>query len=168
MKVCPVCGKEFESLFPGKKYCSTDCYIINNRAVAKKKYKPKVHEMKACEICGTMFRPVNVNGKCCSDECRRESNKRRPRNWKEQQKQYRYCVVCGKRFESHRVDSACCSDSCKKKKYKAEEEGRTVRMSHIDDVERHARATGRRYADIQRQQTLEMIPKIDVNIGGRK
>ena len=44
------------------------------------------------------------------------------------------------------------------------EEPKQQRISHIDDIERYARNRGQRYADIQKAETLRMIPKIEVII----
>lgn len=63
---CEICGNNFISNRPGKKYC---CKTCANRAAKKKgKYK-KSHKAK-CMVCGKEFETLRDDAKTCSKECR--------------------------------------------------------------------------------------------------
>ena len=57
-KVCPTCGKEFETSHNSQKYCSQDCW--------------KTTVKKICEYCGKEFVTTYRNKKTCSPECQKK------------------------------------------------------------------------------------------------
>ena len=60
-KICKTCGKEFETPYPQKKFCSHRCY---NLALRKSQ-----SITKKCETCGNEFYAPR-NTKYCSERCR--------------------------------------------------------------------------------------------------
>lgn len=85
------------------------------------------------------------------------------------------CPECKKEVAKERKGKKCCSDECNniRKKRMAKEssqaQNRAVReiyekkptgISHIDDIERYARAKGTTYAELQKQKTLSMAEPI--------
>ena len=76
-RVCPICGKKFETNSGNKKYCSKECSQVKYPVRKKPLFK-------ICENCHKRFRAISKNSKFCSLECGREFNKiRRPsfREW---------------------------------------------------------------------------------------
>ena len=87
IKVCAICGKEFEANHGRCKYCSDDCKRIakhqNNRKwYQNHKEKHKEHNrkyrqvrrknmIKVCDICGSKFETPNSRRKYCSDDCKK-------------------------------------------------------------------------------------------------
>lgn len=91
VKTCPICGKEFATVCPNKKYCSPTCSYKANRAIDKEYYKrnrericerqrtyyaglpwPTLTPLKvvSCQHCGKMFKETFRHDHFCSDECR--------------------------------------------------------------------------------------------------
>lgn len=67
---CPVCDKEFLSTY-GRKYCSEECYKVNNGLNAQKRYVPRLRNCCQCgkELTG---RQVKFCGQKCRDKYYRE------------------------------------------------------------------------------------------------
>lgn len=64
--VCEICGKEFISKRPNKKYCCKTCY--NRGAHGKGSYKLYKY---VCTVCGKEYETVmKYNSECCSKHCR--------------------------------------------------------------------------------------------------
>ncbi len=73
-RVCPVCGKEFETNVYNKKTCSKECQVIHHRKVSmicgKKNPKSKKHfDPIPCKQCGKMFTPKSSINRLCSKKC---------------------------------------------------------------------------------------------------
>lgn len=75
-KICPVCGKEFLSNRPTRKYCSQICYRkaqnfqrVSKQALTDKTVKKHVTYTKTCPICNTMFTTLYSFKKYCSPTC---------------------------------------------------------------------------------------------------
>ena len=64
IKVCEVCGKEFEAKRSDAKYCSKKCR--QNKSVRAKRGS---FSKKVCLVCGKEFNGHN-NAEACSNECR--------------------------------------------------------------------------------------------------
>lgn len=73
MKICPICGKEFESSDSRQKYCSEKCYLdsVKKWYHAHKTLK-KFNPIK-CSICGKEFTPKTRINIYCSPECKHEA-----------------------------------------------------------------------------------------------
>lgn len=83
-KICPHCGKEFETHYLDKIYCSRECYnkAKNERQKLYEKQKreqkreqkdlpPKIIKVRGkCLACGKTFNPAFATEKFCSDKCR--------------------------------------------------------------------------------------------------
>lgn len=71
IRVCPVCGEEFETLHAFKKYCSKECAYKHKLDVDRKRRE----EFRAkrvpinCKICGREFMPIRKDQKYCSKKC---------------------------------------------------------------------------------------------------
>lgn len=66
-KICPFCGKSFETTVSFKKYCSRNCHIKAKIERMRNNHIPFV--TKTCAICGKSFETVFHNQKYCSDVC---------------------------------------------------------------------------------------------------
>ena len=83
LKICEVCGKEYE----GKsfsKYCSPKCKKKKNNATAQKKRSEKrkqeweqLEHIKQCPVCGKEFelKQTHRTQKYCSSECRKKAER---------------------------------------------------------------------------------------------
>ena len=63
-KVCPTCGKEFETNYSHQIYCSKQC---NSRA--KNARHRKLPKFAKCIVCGKEFQKFGNRRICCSKEC---------------------------------------------------------------------------------------------------
>lgn len=129
IKICPVCGKEFESK-PRQKYCSLECrqksindnkkefykdYYKKNGDKYKKSQKlPKEETEKICPICGKTFTTSDRRQKYCSPECRYEKEKAAVQKVNDKRKTFhsKVCPICGKEFETSNSKKIFCSDFC--------------------------------------------------------
>jgi hypothetical protein len=98
--ICPICGKEFETICkPGKEHktCSKGCadkLIQLNRSESASKLK------KTCKACGKEFTPKTVRDEYCDGP------------------HYKPCTICGKLFEynpKRSDETKTCSDTCRYK-----------------------------------------------------
>lgn len=78
MKICPQCGKEFQSTLSYRKYCSEECRkeaaLLQNKmskARCRETRAAKARIKKICAWCGKEFEaPLSqANKKYCSEEC---------------------------------------------------------------------------------------------------
>lgn len=89
-KICPVCGKEFESSKSHHTYCSDRCRKRGKairesakrkeRQLAKRQAKALLKEQQKyeakkrnCKCCGKLFIPTNKNRLYCSNRCKLEA-----------------------------------------------------------------------------------------------
>jgi len=108
-KVCPTCGKEFETPYNSQKYCSPACW--------------KSTVKKICVYCGKEFETPYNKQKYCSNACK---SKARLQHTQQQKYLYarsernddkyfkglgkRQCLYCGKEFAPiRRTEKFCCS-----------------------------------------------------------
>lgn len=96
-KTCPVCGREFTTVYSYKKYCSKECYYTALLRRENEKHKP-VTELykKICPECGKEFLAKYKNRRYCSEECRLAVNRL---NAKEQALKKRY-YRCRKKHDN--------------------------------------------------------------------
>lgn len=94
-KVCPRCGREFETDNSQRVYCSNQC----KNKVAQKEFhqRHKAVLTITCAICGKKFTSTDGRRKCCSSECTAISRKLRYK---------RYDIKRGKRHEDLSVQGA--------------------------------------------------------------
>lgn len=98
-KICPVCGKTFETNRPFQKYCSHDCQANNK------------YQEKECAYCGKKYSHTTRLSKYCSVECRRKAAKEKLI----QSTTMRICAYCGKEFKPASNFMKYCSVECQKK-----------------------------------------------------
>lgn len=78
-KVCPCCGRPFETEYSRKIYCSSRC---KNKVVQKAFNQRKKAELTiTCAICGNQFTSTDGRRKCCSPECTAISRKLKYRQY---------------------------------------------------------------------------------------
>ncbi len=94
--------------------------------------KGMTFKMRKCEICGKEFTPKAGNAKFCSEECRKQREKFYIENRKPRKRE---------------------------PEIKPKEK---VRPSKAFDIEAEARKEGKHYADIQKEQTLKMVGKVEI------
>ncbi len=88
MKRCLRCSKEFASIYPNKRYCSSECQ----------------RGWFTCEQCGCRFlRKPPSQGRFCSRICRNAA----PRPYR-----VATCLVCGEEYRQRKQKSKFCSESC--------------------------------------------------------
>ena len=89
-RICVICGKEFETIYPFKKCCSDKCSLENKRRrskdyfykniSAKPKLEPKVKaETEICRNCGKKFKPERGTAQFCCRACYNEYRKPKPK-----------------------------------------------------------------------------------------
>lgn len=131
---CELCGKEFTSKSVLAKYCSAECRaIVRNQSQNEYRIRHKL-DVKTCTVCGKEFIPERRNIKCCSDACKARRKSMYEMEYK----------------KGNRIKPMC------------EKPAKEIvkRVSHIDDIERYARAKGTTYAELQKQKTLSMAEPI--------
>jgi len=64
-KVCPVCGKTFNTNLSHKIYCSEECYLYHK----SKAYTKKEESFPTCPYCLKKFMTTHTRKKYCSNEC---------------------------------------------------------------------------------------------------
>jgi len=74
-KECPVCGKKFETVYPFKKYCSSECAEEHN--MAKKRALWNLPHDAVCPVCGVEFIWTGKRRRYCSKTCYRKANRER-------------------------------------------------------------------------------------------
>lgn len=83
IKICEICGKEYEGR-SFSKYCSANCKRIRDNKVANDKKSKKrklsweqMEHTKECEICGCTFELTQKHRsqKYCSSKCRRKAER---------------------------------------------------------------------------------------------
>lgn len=108
-KVCPQCGKEFETNYSKKIYCSNECQIEAKLLKRREANKAKLF-LKTCPHCRHEFAPKRVNQIYCSDKCRIANKNFHVYTIKN-------CPYCGKEFIPKRVNQIFCSHKCSVKYY---------------------------------------------------
>lgn len=107
LKVCEICGKDFDTQKIDKLCCSKKCTQKRYRMTHRK--EPKKKEIGKCAICGSEFEKFRENHLCCSEKCRKvmESRKsgERMREYKKRkkEKEIREAVKITKKGENHRA-----------------------------------------------------------------
>ncbi len=110
IKVCPICGKEFETTKTKVKYCSSVCACKSKSIKAVKYVKRVQHVPKTCEECGKEFIPKSKLSRFCSEDCKRiYAAKKRKRNI-----QPKACASCGKEFTPNSNYAKYCSNECRR------------------------------------------------------
>ena len=106
IKKCIECGKEFETAYPFKKYCSDKCRDDNF-------HNRKPLAARQCLECGAEFKPIRIDQKYCSDKCRDTFNlKKRLARFREANRPIRECEYCGKEFKPTNGHQKYCSKGC--------------------------------------------------------
>ena len=74
-KICPVCGKVFETIYKAKVYCSGECAQEN--ALRKKRANWNKPHSAVCPVCGVEFIWTGKRRRYCSKTCYRKANRER-------------------------------------------------------------------------------------------
>lgn len=83
VKICALCGKEFETLDSRKKYCCYECRVkASNKKKSERRKRNRRPKVKHCKFCGKEFE-TNLNYKtyCCRN-CARAAGRERIRKMK--------------------------------------------------------------------------------------
>ena len=128
-------------------------------------YKER-YPLTECEVCGKMFRRMRPTF-TCSPEC---SHKRHNAIQLERSrvKVECDCTICGKTFTKRRNQQKyVCSAECGKEyqrlhKGQVDQTGKKKRANNIVAIEKQARKKGLHYADIQKQETLAMVGRVEI------
>lgn len=109
-KICPVCGKSFETSRSTQIYCGTHCKKLANQKIIKSNVV-----VKKCIVCGKSFetnKPTLI--KTCSKECSYLHHLNICNNHKTaRSKIKKTCPVCGVEFEPYRKSQIYCSIICR-------------------------------------------------------
>ena len=123
MRICKICGAEFEPKQKRSIYCSRECQI---RAYSLNRSLP---EAKKCEWCGKEFTPKHKNKKYCCSKCSREAYLELQRQYAEKRnaekpiiipkptpiesdKEPIICLHCGKEFIPRSGNQIFCAREC--------------------------------------------------------
>lgn len=113
-KICPTCGKKFETFFNQKKFCSAKCRNKwNNTKQNAKRTVTQITKQTAqriCPQCGKEFELTKSNKKFCSELCGR-----RYRRGFGRKSYVKTCPVCGAEFETLTGQKVYCSTKCRKR-----------------------------------------------------
>ena len=108
LKVCEVCGKEFETENENKVCCNKLCASTRWRRMHPEKCRKNIEpNIGKCIICGKDFEKKRKDHKCCSEECRNEYEKKKVKERyerykeKQQQEQLKEAVRLAKKGENH-------------------------------------------------------------------
>lgn len=123
IKICPACGKEFETKWKAKNFCSYECNYKSWYAVQRAKRLVKFYK-KVCPVCGREFKTKFKRHKICSDACRKIYQKEYKGSLNKttsavepvtEKTNKRVCFACGKSFERNFANEKFCSDKCRLK-----------------------------------------------------
>lgn len=112
IKICPYCGKEFESSHKTKKFCCKECctkYIQHQGR--SKRAAEKVGSTIECEWCGKEFIATSVRSKYCSKECREKAMHQQAKEERLERKKKKSCTICGKPLGEYH-SNLYCSKKC--------------------------------------------------------
>jgi len=140
-------------------------------------YNGKEPEKRLCSLCGKEFTKHHQNQSRC-DECRKLSQSvidKLLRSKKNLELKEKPCPICCKIFKGQKKT---CSIKCKEKqtklKYYAHREKITAERKNVHNSKNlkekdfksnlNVHNENRNYAGWQKEDTLSMVPKIDVNI----
>ena len=77
MKICKICGKEFETRNSRQLCCSKECSKQNRRNIVHEHYKPVPRFVqKTCPVCGTVFQTDEHQRVFCSAQCQKKQYKK--------------------------------------------------------------------------------------------
>lgn len=115
--ICKHCYKEFKpKALDRTAYCSRECYQ------AYKKAHAKTTEAKLAVKCPICNKPAYGKEFYCSDECRKESARRKNKEYKasKHKPELKHCQECNKEYMSFYGDSnsGFCSNLCSRRYYR--------------------------------------------------
>lgn len=111
-RICPYCGKEFESSHRTKKFCSADCCNKHYKELGRsKRAAEKVGSTIECEWCGKEFIATSVRSKYCSKECREKAMHQQAKEERLERKKKKSCTICGKPLGEYH-SNLYCSKKC--------------------------------------------------------
>lgn len=119
-----------------------------------------------CEICGTPFTPYHSRQKTCgTEECKKQNKKEYMRT--------RFELADKETEERLRRSHAEANKKWREKKRRAKEREEQLdelheRWKKQADFDEYIRKHGHEYGKLQMQKTLALVPKIDVNIVGKR
>jgi len=124
VKTCEICGKEFETGYSFKKYCSKKCrrLSLNARQNLKRQRAAKV-EIHTCQNCGKQFETANkqkvyCSPKCVHQYCYRKKTVTKVEKPVEKIKKpvaepiKKICPICGVEFLTRNKGQKYCSKNC--------------------------------------------------------
>ena len=160
--------KMIERFIPGIKAELQDIYEKNLPE------EEKTPEQIPCAECGKLFMKRRAK-KYCSDICsRKAAAKRNAERYRKAAEEKRAngveidCAYCGKSFVIYDgFNAKYCSAKCRAAVHREEkkstyEKEKKRKISQCGEIEKEARKIGLHYADIQKQETLAMIGKIQL------
>ncbi len=111
-KICPICGKEFQTRRNKQIFCSNVCRVKNRYLKYNKKEEIEKEILKKqCVFCGKEFQTTYNHQIFCSTECSRQDQiKKEIRT--ELVSERRRCVYCGTAFIAQRTNQSLCGKKC--------------------------------------------------------
>lgn len=119
-KTCELCGKEFETNLPHKKYCSLECYHeahLISESLRRRQNGARALEVKECAFCGKEFQQRASNQKYCSIECSNKAQNKRHVFGLVTPCKVVQCAFCGKEFQQKVPHQKYCSENCRAAAY---------------------------------------------------
>lgn len=150
IKICPACGKGYESFKGNQIYCSAAC---RSREYARIARANKEKETRACIICGKEFHPSNHFRSYCSIECQLV-----------RVKSYEIdcaCEYCGKTFGASSYKRFC-SEQCENS-HRGSAAVYGEKEQHLNAMVNIAKEKGISYGQLK---AMEYLNKHKMDIGG--
>ena len=119
-KICPQCGREFETENIRQAYCSDRCrrQYGSQKQYGSKGKKPLL--TKECPMCHKIFYTARAKQIYCGPECRQKIKNQKNREMyakhaeiKKSERPKVVCVICGKVFYQAYTDTQTCSSNCR-------------------------------------------------------
>ena len=130
-RICPYCGKEFESSHKTKKFCCKECctkYI--QQQGRSKRAAEKVGSAIECEWCGKEFIATSVQSKFCSKQCREFAHHKQAKEERLERKKKKSCTICGKPLGEYHSNLYCskkCSCEANKRRLRENAEVKSIK-----------------------------------------
>jgi succinate dehydrogenase/fumarate reductase flavoprotein subunit len=124
----------------------------------------KETELSICKVCGTPFTPYHSRQKTCgAEECKRIWNAKRVNNYRKKKSE--------ESPEEWRMKRRTATTRYRAKKRAAEKHEEKLQEieEHWKEFEEHEdRITGLDYGKRQMERTLALVPKINIDLGGKE
>ena len=112
--MCAQCGESFPPTKPGRKFCSSACQVVANRADtrAKRQLTKKPLGPMTCESCGQIYERTAPKQRFCNVRCGQRVQTRARLGLRGPSSIVRPCDYCGEEFSSVDGRTKYCGEDC--------------------------------------------------------